>query len=108
MSMSNRVPVAPEHRRYLPDGYRKREVYVEEAKAGARVRVDSYWDGGSRDYYTLYRNGVGRPVASGNCGIGHFNPEDKLELLAGDVLVRTGVFCGKTSCATLTFVKGGE
>ena len=92
-------------RRYLPRTYRKRTVRIEKAKVGDTIRIDSYWAGGSIDYYTLYRNNVAESVASSNHGIGNYDPNDRLVLQAGDVLVRTGVFCGRTSEATITLVE---
>ena len=96
--------LASVHARYLPAGYRKRNVFVSIVQPGARRNVDSYWQGGSRDYFTLHRNGQAVACENGNQGIGTY-VDKPLELQAGDVLVRTGVFCGKTSTATVTYCR---
>ena len=101
--MTTKEPAAPYRGKYLPASYRKPNVFTERVPSGTTRNVDSYWDGGSRDNYELHRNGTVTVPTNGNCGIGVY-VDRPLVLEKGDVLVRTGVFCGKTSTATITFV----
>lgn len=95
-------PVAA-HRKYLPEGYRKHKVIISRRAPGP-ARVASYWSGGSRSYYTLFRNGDAIPVTK---SINPLHPPADLDidLLHGDVLVQTGTFCGKTATAVITYVE---
>lgn len=89
------------HRRYLPVDYRKQNVFVTRVKAPAKQNVLSYWDGGSRDYFTLHRAGKVNHVSASP-----FQGEAaSVELQTGDVLVRTGVFCGKPATAEVVYVE---
>jgi hypothetical protein len=92
------------HQQYLPNGYRKKSVSVAKVKAPYSKSVASDWSGGSKSYYTLYKGGKGdgEPVGGSSWGK---TPDNfpKVTLEAGDVLVESGVFCGKTSTAHITY-----
>lgn len=99
------IEPAEAHRKYLPDGYRKRKVIVSR-RAPGKAQVRSYWDGGSRSYFSLVRNGVHSGVTR---DINPLHAPDRddtcIELIAGDVLVQTGIFCGKKATAIITYVE---
>ena len=60
-------------------------------------RLDSYWDGGSRDYYSFVRYDSGKAMALGsNHPIFEANkPRELKELPIGCLLVKHTIFCGK-------------
>lgn len=93
---------AQEYSRWLPSGYRKRQVRVQRVTGPRKARVTSYWDGGSIDYFTLHRGGRAIPVSKAP-PFPVFE-ERYEELQPGDVLVETGKFCGKQATAIITFV----
>lgn len=97
------IESANDHRKYLPDGYRKRKVIVSRREPG-KAQVRSYWDGGSRYEFTLIRNGIRTGVTQ---SINPLHPpgDTRIDLSAGDVLVQTGIFCGKTATAIITYVE---
>lgn len=97
------IEPAEAHRKYLPDGYRKHKVIVSR-RAPGKAQVRSYWDGGSRYEFTLIRDGIRTGVTQ---SINPLHPpgDTHIELQAGDVLVQTGIFCGKTATAIITYVE---
>lgn len=92
------------HQQYLPSGYRKKSVSVAKVNAPYTTDVSSDWSGGSKSYYTLYKGGVGNGEPVGGSSWGK-TPDNfpKITLEAGDVLVKSGVFCGKTATANITY-----
>lgn len=91
-------------KQYLPSDYRKRTVYVYLNVAPGKANVTSYWDGGSRAYFTLFPKGrgPGKPV-SREPGF-PTSTRQEIDLGPGDVLVEAGIFLGKPSTARITFV----
>lgn len=73
-------------------GSRKKRFYF--SLVSTPQSTDSYWSGGSRDQYSLVNL---------NTGINSFPPagqypwttENRYTLQPGDVLIQTGIFCGK-------------
>jgi len=101
--MHSETRPASAFKQYLPGDYRKKTVSVAlDAKPHA-ASVNSYWDGGSRSYYTLFRDGASHAVGR-SPGFPKFENQT-LELTPGDVLVRTGVFCGRPATAHIMFIK---
>lgn len=98
----NREPAA-NYRRYLPADYRKREVVVSRSTAG-RYDVGSCWDGGSRSSFQLIRNNQCRSVTKDSSSPFNRGLDTHIETLPGDVIVETGVFCGKAATAHITFI----
>jgi hypothetical protein len=98
------IESANDHRAVLPAGYRKHKVIVARYPAPYKAQVRSYWDGGSRYEFTLIRNGIRTGVTQ---SINPLHPpgDTRIELQAGDVLVQTGIFCGKTAAAIITYVE---
>lgn len=96
----------PENVKYYTDAVRsrKRSAFVTERVAGKGEKFRSYWDGGSRDEYTAFRDGkvLSIPVS----GAPGFTP-DPAEWVpqVGDVLVIHGTFCGKPSTPHVVFYK---
>lgn len=41
------------HKRYLPTGYKKHNVFVSHLKGGDKINVSSYYRGGSRECFHL-------------------------------------------------------
>lgn len=63
--------------------------------------VDSYWDGGSKDFYHVVNIDTGLNVApEGNHPFGDHGKVG-YKLISGDILIRTGTFCGKPSTPCL-------
>jgi hypothetical protein len=60
-------------------------------------RLDSYWDGGSRDYYAFYELSTGKQfsVSSNHPFFESHNPRKLDSLPNGIVLVKHSIFCGK-------------
>jgi hypothetical protein len=98
------IESANNHRAVLPAGYKKHKVIVARYPAPYKANVRSYWDGGSCSYYTLIRGGgqfnVTKPINPL-----HPPADTSIELQAGDVLVQTGIFCGKKATAVITYVE---
>lgn len=79
-------------------------------KISSRIpsRLDSYWDGGSRDYYYFYQPSTGKimPVGS-NHPVFEANQSRELKRLPEDlILIEHSIFCGKD--AGLTFYVNPE
>lgn len=95
--MTTRYPTTPMVRRL--SGTRKREFYLVLHETPVTKDCNSYWDGGSRDSYTvLDMNGqyIETPPSGG------FNKlADPYTIKPGTLLMETGIFCGKP--ATVTF-----
>lgn len=96
--MTTKYPTTPMVRRL--SGTRKREFYLAIFEAPSYVKdCNSYWDGGSKDSYTvLDMNGkyLETPPSGG------FNKRaDPYTIKPGTILMETGVFRGKP--ATVTF-----
>lgn len=96
---------AKKYTRFLPEGYRKHNVFVSRVKAPAHVNVSSYWSGGSKSYFVLYPGGTLAVQSVGKDPGFPAKPTPLLDLVAGDVLVESGTFCGKTATAKITFVE---
>lgn len=90
------------HAAYLPHGYKKHNVFVRRVTLPYKAGVASYWSGGSKSYFVLYRAGQVTPVGQ-DPGF-PAKPTLGLELMAGDVLVESGTFLGKTATACITYV----
>jgi hypothetical protein len=83
-------------------GTRKRKCYVDELPAGREMRLRSYWDGGSRDVYTAF-DAQGKRLDVSVSGAPAFTAEPQpWTPQPGDVLVVTGVCCGKESTPRIT------
>ena len=65
--------------------------------------LNSYWSGGSRDYYAFYELATGKQfsVASNHPFFEKHNPRDLDGLPAGVVLVKHSIFCGKDMGITI-------
>lgn len=98
----NETCPASDFRKYLPSDYRKKKVMVSRDVKPHAASVNSYWDGGSISYYTLYRGGRETPVSE-SPGFPAFTNQT-IDLLPGDVFVKTGIFCGKPGYAFITFI----
>ena len=103
--VSLKAPFAPEVAKYVNAvGSRKRSAFTSERSAGSPEKFRSYWDGGSRDEYTAFRNGSRIQIPVG--GAPFFTPEPAEWVpQAGDVLVIHGTFCGKPSTPHIVFYK---
>lgn len=101
--MKSETRPASAFRRYLPADYRKKTVSVALDVAPHKASVNSYWDGGSRSGYTLFPASGGCVDASRSPGFPKFENQT-VQLNPGDVLVRTGVFCGKPATAHILFI----
>lgn len=81
-------------------GYKKRTVFVSYARCNP-ISLRSMWDGGSRTFYSVLRNGefISPPISGS-----YFEKqaEDYVPLV-GDVLVQSGTFQGKPAIVHLTF-----
>lgn len=66
-------------------------------------RLNSYWDGGSRDYYSFYELSTGKVLDVGSNH--HFfesgRPSELDSLPAGIVIVKYSIFCGKDMGITI-------
>lgn len=89
-------------RQYLPADYRKKTVLVALDVPPRSASVNSYWDGGSRADYTLYRDGKAHSVAR-SPGFPKFENQT-IELQPGDVFVSHGISCGKPATAYIMFI----
>lgn len=104
------APFTPEAKEILSFiGSRKRTVFTYEKDAAEcrPMALHSYWDGGSRSQYALWRNGRqahlpvnGHPYfdASGR------NPTEYIPQ-PGDILVRHGISAGKPSTPSFTYFR---
>lgn len=101
--MKSETRPASAFKAYLPGDYRKKTVSVAPAVQPHSASVNSYWDGGSISYYTLFREGAQQAV-SRSPGFPGFKNQT-VDLKPGDVLVRTGCFCGKPATAHIMFIK---
>jgi len=102
--MHSEIRPASAFRHLLPSDYRKKTVAVYLDYPAGHKSVNSYWDGGSRTYYTLYPRGGARPVeVSKNPGFPGFKNQT-VDLCPGDVMVETGIFCGKPATARIYFI----
>ena len=97
------IPRTPEVDRIIkaafPD-YRGRTIRLEATPPG---RLDSYWDGGSRDYFAFVELRTGRtlPVHSNHPAFEPGQPSTLRRLPSGLVLVRRSYFCGKDAGFTI-------
>lgn len=103
--VSVKAPFTPEVAQYVNAvRSRKRTAFVSDRPAGVGEKFRSYWDGGSRDEYTAFRNGsvIHIPVS----GAPGFTPEPAEWVpQVGDVLVIHGTFMGKPSTPHVVFYK---
>jgi hypothetical protein len=90
------------HSQYLPSGYRKKTVIVSKVKAPYQKSIDTDWSGGLRSYYALYKQGKGTGESVGGGSFG-WRETPKITLEAGDVLVESGIFCGKPMRAHIIY-----
>lgn len=82
-------------------GTRKREFYLSLCETPYSKDCNSYWDGGSRDNYTVLDMN-GKYLETPPRGNGTFNKfADPYTIKPGTLLMETGIFCGKP--ATVTF-----
>lgn len=79
--------------------YKKRTVYLVQGPTPKNKELRSYWDGGSRDYYSVYEIATGRieTMGSNHPFFERDKPSTLKELPPGFLLIETGVFCGKPS-----------
>ncbi len=88
----------------LLHGYRKHHVYVTVSKS---VNVNSYWDGGSIENFTLvHKNNPRMPlrILEGQTPNTPANPHGSDHvLLPGEIIIQTGVFMGKPATACVHF-----
>ncbi len=79
---------------------RKRSFY---ASVFSPMDLDSYWSGGSRDYFHIVELATGKAfdVASNHPFFEKDNPRRLNELPAGYVVIRIAIFCGKLMPAHL-------
>jgi hypothetical protein len=104
-------------------GYRKHSAFVH--TFGGRVNISSYWDGGSKDYFSVVelQSGRSHPIsgsshpfydiarhgmanqqsADGFVSSDHVGNVYLNELPEGFALVRSGTFRGKPGVATIYF-----
>jgi len=100
-----KAPFDPEVSKYVTAvNSRKRTAFVSDKPAGVGEKFRSYWDGGSRDVYSAFRNGAQLSIpVSGAPG---FTPEPNEWIpQVGDVLVIHGTFMGKPSTPYIVFYK---
>ncbi len=66
-------------------------------------RLDSYWDGGSRDYFVFYNLTDGKvfPLGSNHPFFEAGKPRDLSTLPAGVLIVKHSIFCGKDHGITI-------
>lgn len=93
---------AKEFSKYLPANYRKKNVFVTYVTPPYTQSLSVDWGGGSRDSYSVIRQNSSNHEPVGGSTWGK-KPEDypKVTLLAGDVLIQSGIFMGKSSTAHL-------
>lgn len=67
------------------------------------TKLDSYWDGGSKDSYAFYNldTGKSKPLASNHPFFEKQNPRDLLYLPERNLLVKHSIFCGKDMGITI-------
>jgi len=79
-------------------------------KISSRIpsRLNSYWDGGSRDYYYFYQPATGKimPVGSNHPAFEANQPRELKRLPDDLILIEHSIFCGKD--AGLTFYVNPE
>lgn len=78
--------------------YGGRSIRFEETKVHP-VRLESYWSGGSRDYYAAYRNG--QPITLSVTTNPMGTPASDYVPEPGDILINRPVFQGKAMSATV-------
>ena len=101
------APFPPDVARYLDSiGSRKRTAFVETIRAcSAQPRLlASYWDGGSRDEWALFKADGKRAPLSVVTSPPQFGGTAPAYVPApGDVLIRAGTFAGRPSTPHVTF-----
>ena len=81
-------------------GSKKTRLYLRVVTPGATVQTPSYWDGGSRDDWTIHRPGSRTSVPT-NHPFFEAGAKSTVTLDHGTLLVQTGVFCGKPATPTI-------
>lgn len=105
------APFTPEVKAILSFiGSRKRTVFTYENTSLKPMALHSYWDGGSRPQYALWRNG--RPEYVTVNGHPYFdasgrNPTEYVPQ-DGDILIRHGIVAGKPAIPSFTYFRKVE
>lgn len=83
-------------------GTRKQKCFVTELAQARELNTASYWSDGSRDQFVVLNLASGKRTSP---PIGQYPMFDaKYTLQPGEVLIRTGVFCGKPATPEITFI----
>jgi len=83
-------------------GSRKCKFFLSTILPGNPVSHNSYWDGGSRSYYSIHNISTGQSIQP-NCNPGFPALASRTSVLKdSEILVETGVFCGKPSTPSIT------
>lgn len=103
--MSQTYPINPKVK-YLT-GTKKKKFFL--SKGLTPSLLHSYWDGGSKNVYSVVNIHTGRQTLPPTWG-GNFDAQGKREYVpvAGDILIETGCFCGKPATPYLSFREEDE
>jgi len=77
-------------------GSKKRAVYIKVVPNGKTIETPSYWDGGSRDYWTIHQLGDSKTLSSNHPAF-EKGAASSVTMDLGIVLVRNSIFMGKPS-----------
>jgi len=91
---------------FLPIPYRKRSVFVYayDTDEDFQQSINSYWDGGSKSYYTMLETAnPGRNIPLTTDPTTNFPKftDRSVRVPLGYCILESGVFCGKTATAKI-------
>lgn len=87
-------------KRTYPD-YRGRKFCVETYEDGDGLRLKSYWDGGSRDYFTILDSNGVHMVPSQSAFDTKIDALERFLIVPGVCVAENSCFCGKWTGLTL-------